>query len=467
MRICNLIRLIDHSHTVYEFMTALYIYLDSFDYRNVKSCYNRYLKNVDLETENRLDSLIDLLEDYYYGGFDEWKVAWRRIYEISTLIDKRDFIIPMRTLVKIDAFIHQITVSKDANKICIGPLNSNNEEYYLFLKKPEGFFTQPFKQENIHVGRNTIDYMTDSCNSNFKNIVFINKNYLMGYEPRVIYYKAEDDSMLSLKKQIRVAFAPFLQESWFLAKFDDIKDEFEILPDDSKTIIINNAFTRIIEESDREGANIVVFPELALHPTSEKVLKEYLCNWSFHNLKLCFFGSLWQNMSNTSLLFTASGTLLARQCKKIPYVHYHKEKEKYYREKITVSDKQVMFVDIEGVGRIAYFICADVNAGEIKTLSSVMQVDFIIVSAYTGSTDTMMNSAMNKANESGTATVLCNAYLAASQKEDKKALQAFCVIPQAKNKTLKSSILIEIPSIKTDDYGPDDSEIHYCCIEKA
>ena len=170
-------------------------------------------------------------------------------------------------------------------------------------------------------------------------------------------------------------------------------------------------------------------------------------------------------MSNTSLLATSSGTVLARQRKKNPYEHFDKEKNKGYRERITVTDKRVVFIDIEGIGRIAYYICADINAGEIKTLSAVMQVDFIIVSAYTSSTDTMMNSAKSQAVESGTATVLCNAYSAAIRKEGQEALQAFCVIPRAKNKQLNYKILSQIDHIRIEDFGNNDWKNYYSDIE--
>lgn len=44
------------------------------------------------------------------------------------------------------------------------------------------------------------------------------------------------------------------------------------------------------------------------------------------------------------------------------------------------------FIDINGLGRLAYLICADFNDEDLISVCSVLHADFIFVSAYTNDT---------------------------------------------------------------------------------
>jgi len=98
-----------------------------------------------------------------------------------------------------------------------------------------------------------------------------------------------------------------------------------------------------------------------------------------------------------------------------------------------------------------------INDGNIQSLIKLMEVDFVFVSSYTKSTETMVKVADSHASLNAMSTVLCNARSAKDPEKPEKHSNAFCVVPKANNKKLSSKIISYI----TDDSGNHSSDIFY------
>ena len=432
------------SNDLYALVLDLFIFLDSIRIEGLHKAYNRFLKEKEEDEYEinkkelvKLDNLIDYLLFSHTIGFSAWKQSW------LDFADNTPVALPVYclcTLIKIDAIIRTIILEKDSYLIFEGPMCTDNT-YFLYLKKSRNtFFSSVFQKEKIYPGRTTISFLNDSVNKYFNNFVVIKKSYLFDFIPQIYRYSGREIN----HKTIRVAVVPFLKTCWFRThQFDDTKT-FSISYSEYSMKITNNAYKDLIAQAEEESADIIIFPEMAMNSLTKDIVKEAMINApkSFEHLKLCFFGSEWKNRSNISLLMSTSGTVLATQKKKVPY-YLHIEDDVYYREDIRY-DNNLTLIDIESFGRIAYCICADINAKEIQSLIELMEVDFVFVSSYTKSTETMVKAAEDKASLSAMSTVLCNARSAKDPQKPEKHSNGFCIVPKANNKKLSSKTVFYI-----------------------
>lgn len=449
---------IEKASDLYAFILGLYRFLDSVNIADLYKAYHCYLKEkekkgADKNELRKLGELVDYLSFSHTIGFLPWKLSW---LEMATSTEMTLPVFCLCTLTRIDDIIKSIAFEKDSFRIFEGPM-STDDVYFLYLKKPgKTFFSASFKEEKIYPGRTTVSYFGDSLNTQFQNFVVLKKDNLNDYVPLVYYYSERNYKKKMGSGSIKVAVVPFLESPWFRSHLNHDTQTFSVSYSQYHTTLINQAFLYYVAQAEENGANIIIFPEIAMSSQTGKLLEDALINApkTFEHLKLCFFGSAWSDRSNISLLMSSSGTVLASQKKKVPYRLYHNDV--YYREDIKY-DNEVILIDIESVGRIAYLICADINDGKIQSLIKLMEVDFVFVSSYTKSTETMVKVADSHASLNAISTILCNARLAKDPEKPEKHSNAFCVVPKANNKKLSSKIISYI----TDDSGNHSSDIFY------
>lgn len=424
------------SSDLYAFVLENYKFLDSVSIGDLHKAYNRFQNEKEVEEDGKyveamkkLDDLVDYLVFAHTIGFIAWKQNWLDMAG-TTAVPLPVFC--LCTLLRIDAIIKIIAFDKDRPLIFEGPMSTDNT-YFLYLRKPRSsFFSAVLNSEKIYPGRTTIQFFNDSVNKYFKNFVVIKESFLCDMRPVVYRYSGKK----TFTESIKIAVVPFYQSPWFRTHFNDGARTFSISYSDYKMKISNQAYKNSIIQADNNLADIIIFPELAMNATTEDFVKDVLLSTpkSFEHLKFCFLGSAWIDKNNISSLMSSSGTVLARQKKKEPYYHFHHD-DIYYREDIK-HDKNVTLIDIESFGRIAYCICADINAKEIQNLLELMEVDFVFVSSYTKNTETMFTAAESKACLSAMSTVLCNARSAKDPQKPDKHSNGFCIVPKAKNKKL-------------------------------
>lgn len=384
---------------LYSFIVILFMCVDTEDLSNARS---RYRKIINTESIGNLRKFQSLAQDLLIINPYEF-TSWINLWIVELFKSPYDAIIcAFHSLLRIDDVICKYS---NSNKIVCdkGPFGKT-ECHSLFLKKASGFFDRKMVENKIRRGRQTVEFNPNSLNWNFKNFEVFNDAEFQGFSPKIQEYRPKE----TFGKSINFALMPLKSVKWSSPKFNDITEQFIVEYDQSCFATHNDGILSFISKANSEKVDILVFPELALNNNTESLVVSYLTQNSFSNLKLCFLGSKWHNKTNEALLISANGTLLIRQAKKTPYSIYNKVNRKTYYENINTQNNEIAFVDIEGIGRLAYLICADFNNESLISVCSVLHADFIFVSSYTNSTDNMEKTAKSLAERRAITTVLSN-----------------------------------------------------------
>lgn len=440
--------MVTNSNDIFSLIGYVFDYLQSETTRNIHRKYRLAVQACLSKEFESIDALINELLIINPYEYIDWLEIWKREFE-HTKLDSIVFCYVF--LLKVDEII---CVFNKLNKPIesVGPL-TGNDEYYLYFKPPEAYFSTRLATGKIRRGRQTVEYGVNSINYDFKNFEVIKNNQLNEYTPVVKKYNHK----YCFGDVFQIGFAFISKNAWFAEEKDDTTKEITVRYEPSTFKTQNTQMFNLLTTFDKMGVDVAVFPELAMNPTTEKEIQRFILSTKFNNLKLVFLGSVWNNNRNEAVLINSEGSILLREQKKIPYSKFCKDQDCYYTESI-VSDREINFIDLDGLGRIAYLICADFNDLCLNTICSIMHTDFMFVSAFSNSTDTMLKTAENNAEVRATTTVLCNA--CAARQEGKKTLSAFTVVPEVDEHRLVANII--------DKYEPCSSELNCkICVKKS
>lgn len=392
---------IENISDIYSFILLLYIYLDNEGKNIIQGRYNKDIKENNVsESLKSIKKLVQDLVIYNTNEFNLWKKVWQKELRkfpsnITTCL--------YHTLLRLDNVLAEYIDFSQKIKYEKGPVKKI-EQYNFYYKKPESFFEDQMRKNGIRRGRQTTEYNVNNINHDFKTFEIIKDSDLHGYTPRIIGYNPKN----CFGKEIKFSISSLDNEKWFCINLDHEKHQFTIEYNNLAINDHNLKMRNLINRADELLSDIIIFPELAMNNETEPKILDYFYNNQVNNLKLCFMGSKWSNNKNECLLLTSGGTRLVRQTKKNPYSFFHKSMNTYYYENIDTSDKVITFVDIKGIGRLVYFICADFNDESIKAICSIMHADFIFVSAYTNNTNLMYLTAENFSSLNTISTLLSN-----------------------------------------------------------
>ena len=414
---------INHSFDIFSLISNVYLFLQSKPYNEIrKSYFNKIADEKYFDEFKGIDELINTIS--LMDGFDFSSLIEIWIDEFTN--SKLDSIMfCYHFLLKIDTIINDF---KGENEV--GPLNKN-ENCYFYYKNNNFYYSKAFADAGIRKGRQTTKYDKNSINFYLENFQIINIENLNKYRPIIKKFKFKYKFGSSLK----IGIVPLSREKWFNVVEDKKSKTFYVEYDSSKLEKHNNQIKDILIDLDKSGTNIAIFPELAMNKETEKYIQSFVNHSNFNNLKLIFLGSFWDNNKkrNEAILISAKGSILLRAEKNLPYSEYNKDDEQYYDEDICFNN-DIFFIDIDGLGRISYLICADFNEEIINNICSVMNVDFCFVSAFSNSTELMFNTAYGNAKSKAISTVLCNS--CAAYKNEKDNLDSFIVALNTKKKRI-------------------------------
>lgn len=441
---------------IYTFIIALFICVEAEEFNQVKGTYKKIINSKSIGNLIKFQNLIQNLNIANIFEFGIWKELWIKELEKSPF---DAFICAYHSLLRIDGIVEELFASKKIVKEK-GPFGAL-DNYSLYFKKTPGFFEQKMKENSIRRGRQTVEYDYNSINTQFKNFEVINNSVLHGYVPKIKAYNPK----YNFKECINFSFAPLNNEPWADSIKDHTTELFTVRYIDEKIENHTNTILNAIAKADVEKSNILILPELALNKYSEESIQLYFYDNAFSDLKLCFLGTKWENNINESLLMSSNGTVLIRQNKKVPFSFFDKEQAKTYSENIITKNKEIVFLDIEGIGRIVYLICADFNEKAITTVCSVMHVDFIFVSAYTNNTKNMNDSAEYLAKSMGVSTILANSCAAVPLKMKNETFSEFIEIPNMEHGKLLNFKILEKYSCKNKKCADCKNCIHFAQLK--
>lgn len=394
--------------TVYDFMVELYMLLKTNKVHSFRKAYSEFKMSDDFDcisddVEYDVQLLNSVGQDEFYYWVESWVNHKNEHFNFELMYC-------FQTLREIDKNYQMIFSNRGWYELQ-GPLNqSSNQTVYLYNVKGDCFQKKYLENNKIRYGRQTVPY-TSSEMMTFKNFMFVDRNSLSGYTPKVNFYNPNFKNSSSIK----IAYAPTDKSKWFDDSHDEITGEINIKYHSNKENDFFEKYKCLIQTADENGADIIIFPELALFPGLIEKLCAYLKYCNFDYLRMIFIGSCNNNDMNESYILSSSGTLLCSYNKKHTYDEYDVEVNKYLCENID-HDDNIALLDVKGLGRISYYICRDFIFGEMTTICQTMQSDFIFVSAYSRDMITMANQAQAICSTTSSIIIICNACAAIDDK---------------------------------------------------
>lgn len=419
------------TRSVYSFVVEVFVSLSA---EKTSSFSGEYASFVSQKTEllHEIRALTDLIPDAMNADFPFWRSEW-----ICFLEENKDNskMICYQTLKNFDELIPKLLENSSRPLANHGPLNEYaQQDALLYIVAPNGFFETYFAQNKIRCGRQTVLHDATGLNRCFKRFFVIKKSSTNDYIPTIKLYRTKIFSV----DEIKIGCSPFGSVPWFEEEPYHDSDVFGIKYDINLCSQQNRKITDLIELFDTHKVDIVTFPELALNSSSLKEIQHFLLQTELQHVKLICTGSCWYDQKNEAYILSKDGTVLLKYQKKKTYQRYDKKKGVYISENIT-SDPFVSFLDIPGIGRIAYNICYDYDNDDVETLcSSVMMSNFMFVAAYSNDTHLMEGKAVANASLRGITTILTNACAFAEDGQ----LVSYIVEPVAENKHLISKNIL-------------------------
>lgn len=329
-------------------------------------------------------------------------------------------------------------------KISRGPLNTADcqgaERAYLYAGVKRQFQQPLTKSYSLRRGRNILSPHPSGLR--LKNYIVVKSDQLNGMIPRVwAYYPNENDHKALQGRKLKIAVIPFANQMWFNFPLTSGGREFDIVYTPELEEKIKAGYVQSIRCADAQGADIVLFPEMALGSSALQAVKDHLMNNGhlYQHIKLIFAGTKWKERENTAHILTQFGDELLSQKKREPFEYYDKGKKKMLREHLKDHDNQLYFLDIDGLGRISYSVCRDfLDPQEALIRGGLMQSNFFFASCYTGSIDSFLTSAQTLITNYAAIVLVCNSCAPVKAKQGGEDLPdiGFIAVPTAANKRL-------------------------------
>lgn len=431
----NAFERLERTIDVYSFFTELFIYLNNV---NISLLDKKYRIFADCKAiKKRIDNYIQLLNVANINEFDLWKANWIKI--LSENQDK-ELGLCLFTLLKLDDIL---TIEKFCEKNDIiekrGPLNDyENQDAYMFISPPYGFYDDSFRKRKIRRGRQLVEFNSTGLNNKLKNFDVISKTSLNDKVPKVLLYKKFGD----VKDDITIGIIPIDNKPWFNVLKNEYYHQFCVTYDKTDSIKYNLQICDVLKKLDNNKTDIVFFPELAMNKETLKFVQTFILKENLNHIKLIFLGSLWHDNSNEAYVLTGKGTIIDSYKKKKPYSMYCKEKNVYYMENIDSTDSKLFFLDVNGLGRFNYTICFDYLNDDIACIcSSVMKSNIMCISAYSNNITNMINRAKNDAEMRGIITIICNS-CAATKVDDVTSCIIKPLLSKVMDKKIESDIFL-------------------------
>lgn len=191
--------------------------------------------------------------------------------------------------------------------------------------------------------------------------------------------------------------------------------------------------------AEDQEADLVIFPEMVYSSRVKEQIQDHLRRTSLsrNHVKLIFSGTEWADGTNTAYILNASGRPLLSQEKREPVDFYDKKAGKTYRENLKDHSGQFSFLDVVGLGRIAYSVCRDfIDPAAQLTIGGFLESGFVAASCYTPELGPFQTEAESLVKRYGAISLVCNACASLHDRErlSQAAIVGFLSVPACSEK---------------------------------
>lgn len=277
-------------------------------------------------------------------------------------------------------------------------------------------------------------YSKTSLNGKLKNFVIYCPKDFDSYD---IYFHQlyEFKNFVTSKDKLKVVLFPVtclnLNEIFDIQYTKDKKFYIEKMHHLVEEKLVNRY--RVFLNNLDNNIDFLVFPEMLM---TEYILNNIKDVITKKEIKFTFCGSIWKDRSNICTVLY-EGERIFNYTKKIPFeIKYSKEQlqnlisnckntkqmeilksilanhdfnkyEQVVFEELINREHDVHFIDINTFGRIATFICRDIDDDSFINISKLLLNDFIVLPACSSSLD-LCNNAEHLAERYHCTTIMCN-----------------------------------------------------------
>lgn len=292
------------------------------------------------------------------------------------------------------AFLNDSSLLDPVNEVA--PLNNKTKDFGLLYLSSHALGRYDFQ-----VGRK------DVRRGNDIDIVF-NKFSLVslerGYQISVNACTDKDVLRLSRQKELVVAMSHFTSTN--ILDFSTNQNCFVVngIKDEEKNLF---KVMKILKHMNDKDVDVAIFPEMLFTSKMLKDVMKYV-NRSKLRIKLIVMGSIWENESNRSVIFTGRGTHILTQYKMNPFHQNNDFSTDGCNELLDLSNRTFKFLDIFNFGRISNLICVDLVMSPVDTMLKKIGVNYFFSPIYTSTTTKMISFIDTRLKESGSLSFLSN-----------------------------------------------------------
>lgn len=309
-------------------------------------------------------------------------------------------------IILVDDFFKCHTILREEKKLSlIRPLNENYLSLNIYIyANSENSFMNNFNREGLSFFRNEIISNKNKPLS-LKNITVMRKEDIGSFDLNVYFYDDHKyfDQCLNSSAGLEYSISPFKFFDIFTLLKTGLKEKeirFEgtyIEKEEEHTI----RYMQILENMLKNDSQFIVFPELIVTEKVLLVIKEFIRSQKLTNLKIIVLGTQSLNGVNKLFVLDSKGNELFTQTKKFAFEH--NGVMEYLK-----LDNIVNVLEIFGLGRILFLICADINFVNYDMLISYFKIDMIILISFSPSLDILSKCKTLSAN-SNIVCVMANA----------------------------------------------------------
>ena len=137
--------------------------------------------------------------------------------------------------------------------------------------------------------------------------------------------------------------------------------------------------------------DFAIFPEIFAPPELHEKIIEIVTGKEGNNINLnktpylIWLGSSWENNTNKCRVIDRNGITIYEYHKKMPFIYGEPPSEE--TENLSLKDKTIHVIDVEGVGRFMTGICKDITNDDFRSISKKVFASFLMLPSYTPSLD--------------------------------------------------------------------------------
>lgn len=292
----------------------------------------------------------------------------------------------------------------------VGPLNDINDGSNLLIvpRFMDALQTQYLKTKKVRPGRNTISFWPDRYVDKLNHLIFLPVSQAVSEPICVTRYLS---AALEAHRDVglRISIAPIGRDYWFKWFPNQEEKTFSIgYPYREVNEKINRQVCAIIQSESQRGADVVVFPEMAMNDGTEMQVRKFLTDHPRIKdaTSLIFLGTFWNNHSNEGCVLSGSGTPLFSYQKHTRHEQY--DEGIYYTENLLNIREKLHMLDIPGIGRMSWQICRDFINGSLNNVYRALGVTMQIASCWASSLELMCGQAESAARENAIISVVVN-----------------------------------------------------------